>query len=189
MSVVWTHADQTESGLPMRGFRGRIFFYPKEEKGAPHQPDKSRDHPMKAEGALTVYAFTVMADGKLSPASPRKYFFSPEKLKKQCVESKQGPAYEVWLPWDGVGGPPKQISLRTRFDGINQGAVVMSDPSSQLLPGVSQMPAVSRIARGERPIAPKSAVTAASNSGVEQAGYKSSDSKNGDAATTADGWK
>jgi hypothetical protein len=195
MSVVWTHADQTEAGLPMRGLRGRIFFYPKEKTGAKNPPDKDPGPPMKVEGALTVYAFTVLADGKLSPTAPRKYFFNPEKLKKQFVESKQGPSYEVWLPWDGVGGPPKQISLRTRFDGLNQGAVVMSEPASQLLPGVSQVPDVSRIASGEKPIAPKSDVRAASVGGVEQAGYKSTDSgaTNGTAAVTAaataDWWK
>jgi hypothetical protein len=191
MTVVWTHADQTDAGLPMRGFRGRIVFYPKEKAGAQNQPDKDPGRPMKVEGALTVYAFTVIADGKLSPSAPRKYFFNPEKLKKQYVESKQGPAYEVWLPWDGVGGPPKQICLRTRFDGINQGAVVMSDSASQLLPGVSQVPDVSRIASGEKPVAPMSDVKAAPGGGVEQAGYKSTDSgsTNGGTAATADWWK
>ena len=62
MTVAWTHADQTEAGLPMRGFRGRIFFYPKEKTAAANpagkDPGKDSGAPMKVEGALTVYAFT-----------------------------------------------------------------------------------------------------------------------------------
>src|ERR1700722_17952751 len=142
MTVAWTHATETEAGRQMRGFRGRIFFYPKGKTQPPAKPadtqlaDKDHDKPMKVEGTLTVYAFNVMPGGKLNADSPRKFLFQPEKLKKQCAESKQGPSYTVWLPWDTVGGPPQQISLWTRFDEINQGAVVMSEHSPQLLPGV-----------------------------------------------------
>ena len=97
------------------------------------------------------------------PVAPRKFFFKPEKLKKQCSESKQGPSYQVWLPWDPVGGPSKQVNLWTRFDGISQGAVVMSDNSPQLLPGVS------RIAAATKPLP---APQATPHGQVSQAGYE-----------------
>jgi hypothetical protein len=198
MTVAWTHATETEAGREMRGFRGRIFFYPKEKQAGKADPAKDSDSPMKVEGGLTVYAFNMTADGKLSPIAPRKFFFDSEKLKKQCVDSKQGPSYEVWLPWDTVGGPPRQLSLWTRFDGINQGAVVMSDHSPQLLPGVSQVPDVSRIAAGEKPSGLKAADRDPSDGAIKQASFQAtaapsatanaSPSK-GDPATTADWWK
>src|SRR3984957_2307526 len=184
MTVAWTHATETEAGRQMRGFRGRIFFYPKEKTGSKAEPAKDSDNSMKVEGGLTVYAFNVMADGKMSPTAPRKFLFDPEKLKKQCVESKQGPSYEVWLPWDSVGGPPQQISLWTRFDEINQGAVVMSEHSPQLLPGVSQVPDVSRIATGEKPSKLKSAGNAPSDGAVKQAGYQTTDAPPSTTTTT-----
>ena len=64
MTVAWTHATEVQSGREMRGFRGRIFFYPKENRTGPAKPaDKDRDKPMMVEGTLTVYAFDVTADG------------------------------------------------------------------------------------------------------------------------------
>ena len=202
MTVVWTHATEIESNREMRGFRGRIFFYPKEKPTAPgKQADKADDKPMKVEGTLTVYAFDVTAEGKLSFSSPRKFLFGPEKFKKQCSESKQSPSYQVWLPWDTVGGPPKKVNLWTRFDGINQGAVVMSDHSPQLLPGVSQMRGVSQVAARLKPLPRKPAPAETPNGPIAQAGYEtpaepaakpgSEDrSETGQpAASTADWWK
>jgi hypothetical protein len=202
MTVVWTHATEIESNREMRGFRGRIFFFPKEKStGQAKQPDKDRDQPIKVEGTLTVYAFDVTAKGKLSPIVPRKFLFEPEKFKKQCSESKQGPSYQVWLPWDTVGGPPKQVNLWTRFDGINQGAVVMSDHSPQLLPGVSQMPGVSQVAARVKPLPRQPTVTESPQGPIRQAGYETSTeaadrpasgnhSETGTpAAATADWWK
>ncbi len=202
MTVAWTHATETESGREMRGFRGRIFFYPKEKPATvAKQQDKDRRKPMKVEGTLTVYAFDMTAKGKLSTAAPRKFLFEPEKLKKQCSESKQGPSYQVWLPWDTVGGPPKQVNLWTRFDGINQGAVVMSDHSPQLLPGVSQMPGVSQVAARVKPLPRPSAAAETPRRPIAQTGYETSvepaaslGSENRSqpgptAASTADWWK
>ena len=192
MTVVWTHATETESGREMRGFRGRIFFYPKEKPASEaKQQDKDRQKPMKVEGTLTVYAFDVTAKGKLSPAAPRKFVFVPDKFKKQYSESKQGPSYYVWLPWDGVGGPPKQVNLWTRFDAVN-GPVVTSDNSRQLLPGIS-----TQIAAERRPVTGQSPVGDKSGGAVEQAGYETSvepakgrgaEPRTSD-ASTADWWK
>jgi hypothetical protein len=205
MTVAWTHATEAESGRQLRGFRGRIFFYPKDEtpaagKSADAQlAEKDRGKPIKVDGTLTVYAFNVLPGGKLNAASPRKFLFQPEKLKKQCAESKQGPSYTVWLPWGTVGGPPQQVSLWTRFDGINQGAVVMSDHSAQLLPGVSQMPEVSKIAA--KPIAPQPSLTEGDGKPVIQTGYNKTldqpagqmappnHADSGTAASTTEWWK
>jgi hypothetical protein len=209
MTVAWTHATETESGRQMRGFRGRVFFYPKDKtpaagKSADGQlAEKDHGTPIKVDGTLTVYAFNVLPGGKLNAASPRKFLFQPEKLKKQCAESKQGPSYTVWLPWDTVGGPPQQVSLWTRFDGINRGAVVMSDHSAQLLPGVSQMPEVSKIAAGAKPITPQSTLTEGDGKPVIQTAYNKTPDEpagqavppppnhadSGTAASTTEWWK
>src|ERR1700685_3898017 len=82
-TLAGTHATQSESGRDVRGFRGRIFFYPKEKPAAAARQAPDSQKPMKVEGTLTVYAFEVLADGKLSPAAPRRWLFVPDKLKKQ----------------------------------------------------------------------------------------------------------
>lgn len=191
MTVVWTHATESETGREMRGFRGRIFFYPT-KKALPGKPaesklaEKDRDQPMKVEGTLTVYVFEQAADGKLSPATPRKYLFTPEKLKKQCAESKQGPSYQVWLPWDTVGGPPKHVNLWTRFDGIAPKVIVVSDHSPQLLPGVSQMAAVAKAAGSVKPASPPSSASEKASGPIAQAGYtQPADSKGAGGAQTS----
>jgi hypothetical protein len=170
MTVAWTHATETESGREMRGFRGRIFFYPK-EKSTSKAKEQSKDSqkPMKVEGTLTVYGFDVTAAGKLSPGAPRKFLFVPDKFKKQCSESKQGPSYNVWLPWDGVGGPPTQINLWTRFDAVNNGPVVTSENSRQLLPGVP-----TQIAAGRKPLLRQSPIGGTPRGPIEQTGYETS---------------
>lgn len=193
MTVAWTHATETESGREMRGFRGRIFFYPKEKSTAEAKPQsKESQKPMKVEGTLTVYAFDVTAAGKLSPGAPRKFLFVPDKFKKQCSESKQGPSYNVWLPWDGVGGPSQQINLWTRFDAVNNGPVVTSDNSRQLLPG-----APTQIAAGRKPLLRQSPSGGTPRGPIEQTSYETSaepvqkrdaDKKSSDASTD-DWWK
>ena len=130
---------------------------------------------------MTVYAFDVTAEGKLTSVAPRKFFFEPEQFKKKCSDSNPGPSYQVWLPWDGVGGPPKKVNLWTRFDGINHGSVVMSDNSPQLLPGVSQTSAVARVAERTKP-APQT-----TKGPIAQAGYEVPDEKAEKASSKSDG--
>jgi hypothetical protein len=143
MTVVWTHATESDAGHTMRGFRGRIFFYPKHKSAtAGKEPDRDADNSIKVDGTLTVYAFDVTADGKPSAVTPRKFIFGSEQLKKMCSASEEKPSYQVWLPWDAVGGPLKKVNLWTRFDGINPVSVVMSDNMPQQLPGVAQVAAV-----------------------------------------------
>jgi hypothetical protein len=170
MTVAWTHATETESGREMRGFRGRIFFYPKEKSASGAKPQGNESQkPMKVEGTLTVYAFDVMGAGKLSPGAPRKFLFVPDKFKKQCSESKQGPSYNVWLPWDGVGGPPQQVNLWARFDAVNGGPVVTCENSRQLLPGVP-----TQIAAGHKAVLQRTAMGGTPAGPIEQTGYETS---------------
>ncbi len=177
MTVAWTHATENASGRETRGFRGRIYFPPKEPNGGggaggggggKKGDDPSVQKPMQVDGTLTVYAFDVGAKGQWGTAAPRKFVFKPDQLKKKCAESKQGPAYDVWLPWDGADGPPKEIDLLVRFDAAAIGPVLMSDTSRQLLPGISQVAKATPNVSGKR---------ADGNGGgsVEQTGYQTAD--------------
>jgi hypothetical protein len=47
-----------------------------------------------------------------------------------------GPSYSIWIPWDQVGGPVRNLSIVARFEGT-EGGVVISEPTTKLLPGVS----------------------------------------------------
>ena len=64
----------------------------------------------------------------------RKYAFTPQQLPLHYSKSKIGHSYSVWLPWDEVGGVQKEITLIVRFQ-PKEGAVAISDPCRQLLPG------------------------------------------------------
>ena len=65
----------------------------------------------------------------------RKYVFTADQLPDHYSKSALGHSYSVWLPWDEVGGPQRQIGLVARFEG-RKGGVVMSDMSRQTLPGI-----------------------------------------------------
>lgn len=122
--AIWTDAVHHKQGEPaQRGFGGRVVFYDDNEKD-----------PIEVEGTLTVYAFAD-EDGSQSKQPERKFIFEAEQLKKHYSRCSLGHSYSVWLPWDTVGGPNRQISLITRFEG-SQGGTVISEPARKLLPGV-----------------------------------------------------
>lgn len=122
--AIWTDAVHHRKGQPAeRGFGGRIVFY-KEGDGEPIQVD----------GTLTIYAFGD-EDGNQSKRPETKFVFGPDQLKQHYSKCGLGDSYSVWLPWDQVGGPTRQISLITRFEGRNGGTVI-SEPARKLLPGV-----------------------------------------------------
>jgi hypothetical protein len=134
IAVVWTAATKAETGKTvMRGFRGEIQFYPKDK--IPRQGQEKNEHapPMKVEGTITVYAFDETPGTKIRTAPPRKFVFDPDQLKKCSSDSKTEHRYTVWVPWDTAGGPTRQIRLLVRFDSAEEGPVVMSDPSRNLL--------------------------------------------------------
>jgi len=134
MSVIWTDTTLNQPGRPsVRGFGGRVMFYGK--AGGP---------PVKVDGRVTVYAFDE-TDAKSGSAPQKKYVFEPAQLPAHYSESKLGHSYSFWLPWDEVGGPPRQISLMVRFEPVG-GPAVVSENSRQLLPGIGEAPESARIA-------------------------------------------
>lgn len=123
--AIWTdaiHHKQGESAT--RGFGGRIVFY-----------NEAKSEPIQVEGTLTVYAF-LDNEGNQSTKPEKKFVIHPEQLAQHFSRCSLGDSYSIWLPWDAVGGPSQQISLITRFDGIN-GGTVLSEPARKLLPGRS----------------------------------------------------
>ena len=122
--TLWSDTVLTQPGRPpIRGFGGRLMFY-----------EGKKEEPIKVEGTLVVYAFDE-TDRDANNARPdRKYAFTPQQLPPHYSKSKIGHSYSVWLPWDEVGGPQKEITLIVRFE-PKEGAVAISDPCRQLLPG------------------------------------------------------
>ncbi len=126
-----------------------------------------KEDPIKVEGTLVVYAFDE-TDRDANNARPdRKYVFTPQQLPLHYSKSKVGHSYSVWLPWDEVGGLQKEITLIVRFE-PKEGAVAISDPCRQLLPG-RIAPARAQLPVG-RLLAPGGMVGAVGQAGPAAAG-------------------
>lgn len=123
---IWSDTILNQSGKPgVRGFGGRITFYTDLDS-----------KPVTVEGTLTVYAFDASDPDTVHAVPERKFVLSAEQLTKHMSKSKLGYSYSVWLPWDEVGNPERQLMLMTRFE-AQTGEVVMSAPSRQTLPGTA----------------------------------------------------
>lgn len=121
--AIWSDTVLHRKGQPAtRGFGGRILFYSETQKD-----------PIKVEGALTVYAFDAETDATVPE---KKFVFPAELLDDLHSKCSLGHSYSLWLPWDKVGGPTRQVSLVVRFEGTESG-VVLSKPARKLLPGVA----------------------------------------------------
>ena len=107
---------------PERGFGGRIYFY-----------NRNGD-PVKAEGKLVVYAYDESQPREINQVPHRRYVFTSDQLQSHFSESSIGPSYSVWLPWDGVGGPPTKVNLVPTFLPA-VGQVVVGQEVRQHLPG------------------------------------------------------
>lgn len=120
----WTQAVHHQGGTqPKRGFGGRIVFFKRDS-----------DLPVRVDGQLVIYAFDE-SSGEAHETHPTKRFIFPaEQFVRHESETKLGPAYSVWLPWDAVGGPQKNITLITRFE-PKDGARIVGEPTKSLLPG------------------------------------------------------
>ncbi len=127
VAVFWTDAVQSQADKPkgIRGFGGRLYFYGKD-------PNK----PVKVKGNLVVYAFDETNRDPKNVVPDKKYVFTPEQFQKKYSKSALGDSYSIWLPWDEVGGPQKQVSLVVRFTG-EKGEMITSDEAKQLLPGAT----------------------------------------------------
>jgi hypothetical protein len=124
---VWTDTVLTRANHPgVRGFGGRIVFYRDGEQ-----------RPVKVDGSIVVYAWNdtdADADSAGSEIPDRKYVITADQLASHYSESRVGPSYSVWIPWEEVGGTHRKITLITRFIGTN-GAELVSHPVNAVLPG------------------------------------------------------
>jgi len=124
--AVWTDTIMNQPGQRgVRGVGGRLLFY------AAHD-----ESPVQVNGTLTIYAYDDSEKIESEVAPARKFVFLPEQLVNHQSTSTIGSSYNVWLPWNEVGNPARQLTLIVRFEPDN-GAVVMSDPARQMLPGVA----------------------------------------------------
>lgn len=128
--AIWTDAVHHQPNQPpVRGFGGRLMFF-----------EAKKDKPIKMEGTLVVYAFDETNRDPSNAKPDRKYVFPPDQLPAhyslaKLGTSELGHSYSVWLPWDAVGGAPKEISLVVRFEPKGGAASVAGELSRQLLPG------------------------------------------------------
>jgi hypothetical protein len=124
VAAVWTNAVLQKPGAPRtRGFGGLVTFY-----------DAAAKTPVKAKGSLTVYAYDEHGAAGRRAAPDRKYVFTAEQFAKHCGETTMGPSYSIWIPWDKVGGPRREVTLVIRFD-PEEGAPVLGAPSRVVLEG------------------------------------------------------
>lgn len=126
---IWTDTVLHQPGQKgVRGFGGRIYFY-----------EGGDEKPVAVDGNITVYAF----DGDFKaddPSKPlKKYIVTAEQLKDLQSTTKLGVSYNIWIPWEEVGGASRKLTLIARFDGT-LGGTVISDSSTKLLPGIDSTP-------------------------------------------------
>jgi hypothetical protein len=151
----WTDTVLHQKGEPsQRGFGGRIHFY-----------DVEGGSPILVDGQLVVYGFDEQNRDPTDNRPTRRFVFPPEQLAQHMSESKIGPSYSVWLPWDAAGGEQKNISLICRFE-PREGTLIVGDQSAQRLPGtmVASKPA------------PEQNLSSLGKFGVAQAAYNSDSS-------------
>ena len=108
----------------VRGFGGRVYFY-----------KDGNDLPISVDGNVTVYVFDRDYDSAESANPLKKYIITAEHLKELASKSTLGLSYNLWVPWDEVGGKSRKLNLITRFDGT-LGGTVISNSSTKLLPGI-----------------------------------------------------
>ena len=97
----WSDTVLHQPGKPaVRGFGGRVFFYGEDESD-----------PIEVDGSLVVYAFDADDDDPSQQQPEKKFVFPADQLEQHFSKSDMGPSYSVWLPWDVVGGPSRNLSL------------------------------------------------------------------------------
>ncbi len=123
MAILWSPAMFNEAGkTPTRGFGGRIYFY------------DAKNKPIPVEGQLVIYAYNNDKAHVDSRVPDRKFAFTPEQFTQHYSPTEMGASYSIWVPWDAVGQPQADISLVPIFTS-SSGALVMGQPSRNMLPG------------------------------------------------------
>jgi hypothetical protein len=138
--ATWTETVLNKAGQkPTRGFGGRIAFFKRDS-----------EDPVRVDGQLVVYAFDETSRPSHETHPTRKFIFPADEVVRHESESKLGPAYSFWLPWDEVGGPQRNIKLIARFE-PKGGPIVIGEQTEHFLPGSSLDPRPApQMAVGER---------------------------------------
>lgn len=122
MVVLW--ADDVIGQLgkpPTRGFGARIYFYNAEDK------------PIPVEGQLVIYGYDDSnAQQGAQRAPDRKFVFTPEQFTQHFSESQIGASYSIWVPWDAIDGPRRDISLVPVFTSTS-GKIVVGPQTVNML--------------------------------------------------------
>jgi hypothetical protein len=122
--ATWTETVLSKAGQkPLRGFGGRIAFF-----------KQASEDPVRVDGQLVVYAFDETSRASHETHPTRKYIFPADQVVRHESESKVGPSYSFWLPWDEAGGPQRNISLIARFE-PKDGPIVIGEQTKHFLPG------------------------------------------------------
>lgn len=123
--ATWTDTVLNTAGQPAkRGFGGRLVFF-----------QRDSTDPVRVDGQLVVYAFDETNREAHETHPTRRYVFPAADFARMESDSTLGSSYSVFLPWDEVGGPPKKISLITRFEPA-KGAIVLGEQTRHYLPGI-----------------------------------------------------
>ncbi len=155
---VWTDSVLHQPSQPgVRGFGGRVYFYGKENT-----------EPIEVDGNFAVYVFDAEDSTSTNQKPLRKFVFTADQFKSHMSKTSMGPSYSVWIPWGEVGGPPRKLSLISRFEG-REGGTTISDPTIKMLPGIPS--------NKEAAIGRTAATATNGNSTVSLAGHNESPSR------------
>ena len=124
LAAIWSDTVLYMAGKPpTRGFGGRVYFY------------DGRSDAIKVDGQLVVYVYDD--DNPTAGDRPAKRFiFNSEQLDNHYAGSELGPSYNVWIPWDAVGGPTRQLSLVPFFIPA-EGGLIAGEHTRHRRPGTS----------------------------------------------------
>ena len=122
VAVVWKEqVYQPNSGIPVRGFTGRFYFY------------DTQDQLVGVDGELRVYGYddTKSATSRIAD---QVFVFPAEKFAKHYSPSDLGPSYNFWIPWEEYGGLRKAITLVPVFKTVD-GQIIQGNPDHLSLKG------------------------------------------------------
>lgn len=94
-------ADPTRGGNPGPGLVGRLYLFGPEV-----------DHPMEAEGTLTVDLYD---DTGAAPRMVERWIIDPQTLARLSKRDMIGCGYTVFLPWSQYRPDISKVRLRSNF--------------------------------------------------------------------------
>jgi hypothetical protein len=122
--ATWTEATLNRAGeKSKRGFGGRIAFL-----------KDGSEKPVRVDGQLVVYAFDDSGDDPYHTEPKRRYIFPADQLSIYEIEAPIGTTYNVYVPWDEIGGPEQKISLIARFES-KEGPIIVGEQTKHYLAG------------------------------------------------------